>query len=225
MLLPGLHLTHVTIFYPPYLSHSSIPPHSVLSTFLCSYKHGGPWQCPPWHVSEHTRTHLHIGSHLNVSRCSLWGGWQFVIDQVLNGGWCSTLMWYWKHLGLSRLAEQALTSLFSLSSSANLSSFCGFVGSWLVSFFFHYNTSSGSPHTSRSFTLPGRHTFAQHHAYTQTRLLHLHHIWLWQGHIQFAFIWGSGRVGYSRKLNLVWQVLSGLCELDREPYSSRSRYF
>lgn len=44
--------------------------------------------------------------------------------------------------------------------------------------------------------------------HADTNVLHLHHIWLWQGHVKFTLITRvSGQAGWRRKLNLVRQGL------------------
>lgn len=53
-----------------------------------------------------------------------------IIDSVLNGGWCSALMWYWKHLGLRLLLSPPLL----IPPTAALPSGC----EWKEAFFSSY---------------------------------------------------------------------------------------
>lgn len=92
------------------------PPHTALSRSLRKQTLRPLRLCAPQHVP--TYTHAHSRSlavtlmFLNVV-CEV----VFFIDLVLNGGWCSALMWYWKHLRLALFARRHYETLLHFSSA------------------------------------------------------------------------------------------------------------
>ncbi len=127
-------------------------------------------------------------------------------------------MWYWKHL---RPHSVGMTAPWNISLSpppllilplclpSSLPLICG-----TLSWFYLCNLFRLFTRLLRFINMfhPQHHSCVSHFvAHLHTFVLLLMHIrtdiWVWQGHVKFTLIRGSGQAGYRRKLNSEWQGL------------------
>lgn len=141
---------------------------------------------------------LLISSHLNVSKCSWWGGRWFALLIQYRMVDDAASLWYWKHLrlGLSAWQLNEISPLFFLFSLllALLPSVCKMILLCCCSLTFFKNISAQLYAASNTQT------------HRDTSKLHLHHIWLWQGHVKFTLIRRSRRAAERKKLNMLSQA-------------------